>query len=183
MDIINNILILTGSPHKHGTSSLLADEFEHGAVRSGNSVKRFDTAFLNINCCMGCGACRNNSNFCTKKDDFDDIKNFLLNADVVVFVTPIYYFSMSAQLKMTIDRFHSISKELQKNPKKSLLIMTAASPDKSVANALILHYKTMIKYLGWEDVGILLAKDSPTREKIEQSNYPFQARKLGEILA
>ena len=121
MKNINNILILTGSPRKNGTSNLLAEQFEQGAISCGNKVKKFDTAFLNISSCVGCEVCRNNQTSCFKKDDFDEIKDVILNSDIVVFVTPVYYFGMSAQLKMVIDRFHSISKELQRKAKKSVL--------------------------------------------------------------
>lgn len=160
---------------------MLADKFEHGALSCKNKVKRFDTAFLNISGCSGCEICRN-QNVCFKEDDFNNIKKALLNSDVVVFVTPVYYFGMSAQLKMVIDRFHSISKELQNKSRKTILMMTAASPNKSVADALILHYKMILKYLRWENLATLLATACPTREEIERSDYPCQARKLGEDL-
>ena len=54
------IVMLTGSPHRNGTTSLLADSFCEGVLKSGGSVDRFDTAALDINPCTGCGYCRSN---------------------------------------------------------------------------------------------------------------------------
>ena len=63
------ILVLTGSPHKKGTSAMMADYFIEGAKSSGNEVVRLDTAFMNINSCLGCGYCRKNSEKCVQDDD------------------------------------------------------------------------------------------------------------------
>ncbi len=180
MRIIKNILILTGSAHKNGTSLLLADEFENGAISSGNNVIRHDAAFLNVNGCMGCSYCRNNNGVCMQNDDFNAIKENLIKADVVVFVTPLYYFDMSAQLKTVIDRFHSMSSKLSEKPRGAILISTQASPSDSTSDVLKLHYKTMIDYLKWSNYGMLIAKGVPSREAIIKTNYPDEAKKLGE---
>lgn len=177
---MKNILILTGSAHKNGTSLLLADEFERGAIHSGNTVKRYDTAFLNVKGCVGCNYCRNNNDVCLQKDDFKTIKESLIESDVVVFVTPVYYFDMSAQLKAVIDRFHCISSELGKKTREAFLISTQASPSDDTSKVLKLHYKTIIDYLKWTDKGMLIAKGVPSRDVIIKTNYPDEARKLGE---
>lgn len=177
---MKNVLILTGSAHRQGTSLLLADEFEKGALKSGNKIKRYDTAFLNVGACKSCNCCRKNNSNCIQKDDFNLIKNDLIQSDIVVFITPIYYFGMSAQLKTVIDRFHSISSGLEEKQRGTILITTQASPLDNTADALISHYKNIIDYLKWENIGILIAKGVPTREVLATTNYPQVAEKMGK---
>ena len=172
--------MLTGSAHKNGTSLLLADEFEKGAKDKNNTVKRYDTAFLSIGSCIGCNHCRNNNRDCIQKDDFGLIKNDLLKSDIVVFVTPLYYFDMSAQLKKVIDRFHSISGDLSKKQRSAILISTQASPLESTAEVLKMHYHAIIDYLNWENLGMIIAKGVPSKKSIEKTDYPQIAKKLGE---
>lgn len=180
MIILKNVLILTGSAHKRGTSLLLADKFEKGALESGNDVKRYDTAFLNVGACKGCNYCRKNNGNCIQKDDFNLVKDDLIQSDIVVFITPIYYFGMSAQLKTVIDRFHSMSSDLWEKQRGAILITTQASPLDSTAEALISHYKNIIDYLKWENRGILISKGVPTREVLETTNYPQVALEMGK---
>ena len=180
MIILKNILILTGSAHKNGTSLLLADEFEKGAKNKGNKVRRYDTAFLNIGSCTGCNYCRSHNGKCVQKDDFCLIKNDLIPSDIVVFVTPIYYFDMSAQLKTVIDRFHSMSNDLSQKHRGAILISTQASHSESTADVLKMHYHAILNYLNWENVGTIIAKGVPSKESIERTNYPQMARKLAE---
>ena len=136
---MKNITVLTGSANKNGTSHLLADKFEQGAIHSQNKVMHFDVGILNVNGCSGCNYCRKNGGLCYQTDDFILVKESLLKSDVVVFVTPLYYFGMSAQLKTVIDRFHSISGKLSEKVRSGVLISTQASPLDSTAKVLISH--------------------------------------------
>lgn len=177
---MKNILILTGSAHKQGTSLLLADEFEKGALESGNKIKRYDTGFLSVGACKGCNYCRKNNGNCIQKDDFYLIKNDLIKSDIVVFIMPIYYFGMSAWLKTVIDRFHSMSSDLGEKQRGTILITTQASPLDSTADVLVSHYKNIIDYLKWENRGMLIAKGVPTREALETTNYHQTAKEMGK---
>jgi len=100
------IVVITGSPHRHGTSALLADEFIRGAEEAGHSVTSFDAAFMKIGACLGCDKCMM-SGPCCQKDDMEQIINAILQTDMIVFATPLYYYGMSTQLKAVIDRFYS----------------------------------------------------------------------------
>lgn len=104
-----NILVIESSPHKHGSSNLLAEEFIRGAKERGHQVEIFDAARADLHPCLGCDAC-GMSGPCVQKDDMAQLREKILASDMAVFVTPLYYFGMSAQLKTVIDRFyrHSI---------------------------------------------------------------------------
>lgn len=99
------ILILDGSPHPNGTTSLLRKAFAEGALSAGHTVDTFHTAKEDLHPCLGCNHCRNTGDGCVYKDGMENLNPLLLMADCVVFSTPLYYFGMSAQIKMAIDRF------------------------------------------------------------------------------
>ena len=102
-----NIVVITGSPHRNGTSALLADKFIEGAQSKGHNVYRFNSAFEEINPCRGCNACHRNGP-CVHKDDIErELISQLVDADLVALISPVYYSHVSAQLKTLIDRFYS----------------------------------------------------------------------------
>ena len=175
-----NILLITGSPHRSGTSSMLADRFALGARDGGHSVRRFDAAFMNIKPCLGCDSCRRAEGCgCVHKDDMQEIADALVSADMVAFVTPLYYFGMSAQLKAVIDRFYSVNALLRSTPKKAVLLATCADTDEWAMDSLKLLYSTMLRYLKWEDRGHILASGMSVRADMENSRYPQTAYEFG----
>lgn len=137
------IVMITGSPHKNGTSALLADKFIKGAEESGHSVFRFNTAFECVHPCIGCDSCQCRDKTCVFQDDM----NFLYP-------------------------------EL----KKAMLLMTAASNVESIYNGALGSYHETVKYLGWNDSGILLAYGCSTRADIEKTDYPKKAYELGRAV-
>ena len=126
------ILVITGSPHKKGTSALLADNFIAGALEAGHEVFRFDTIFQVTQPCLACYYCRKNNHKCIQEDDMELVWDKLIAADMVVFVTPVYYFGMSAQLKKVIDRFFAINDLLRSKPKKAVLLATCGDAEEWV---------------------------------------------------
>ena len=90
----------------------MADEFIKGAKEKGHEIYRFDSTRADIKHCLGCNACAMGEKPCIHKDDFVELKEHLLNSDVIVFVTPIYYFGMTSTIKKVIDRFYSIDSKL-----------------------------------------------------------------------
>ena len=105
------ILVIESSPHKHGSSNLLAEHFMQGAKEAGHRVTVFDAGHATIHPCLGCDAC-GMSGPCCQQDDMPDLQQQILKSDMVVFVTPLYYFGISAQLKLVIDRFYSFNGRL-----------------------------------------------------------------------
>ena len=176
------ILVLTGSPRAKGTTALLAEQFAIGAKEAGHEVVRFDTAKLNVKPCMSCYHCRKNDDKCVLDDDMQNIYPEVLSADMIVFVTPVYYFGISAQLKAAIDRFFAINTKLQDAHKKAVLLSAGGDEEGWAMTALKLSYETICRYLNMKDMGQIIALGCYQREDMENSEYPEMARKLGQSI-
>ena len=176
------IVVLTGSPHKNGTSALLADRWIQGAREAGHEVFRFDAAFETVHPCIGCDACGCGTHPCVFQDSMAKLYPELEKADMVVFVTPLYYHAMSAQLKAAVDRFHGIDDKIRGTAKKAQLIVTAASREERIMNGVVGSYRETLHYLKWQDAGTLLAYGCYTREAIEKTGYPEQAYEMGKAV-
>lgn len=98
-----NILVLSTSPRHGGNSETLADEFAKGARDAGHQVEKVCLYDKTIGFCKGCLACQKTRR-CVIHDDADMIAQKMLNADVIVFATPIYYYEMCGQMKTMLDR-------------------------------------------------------------------------------
>ncbi len=171
------ITFITGSPHKAGTSALLADKFIEGAEANGHEVFRFNAAFKNIHACTGCNACGMDGP-CVFKDDIErELMPQLLETDLIVLVTPLYYYDMSAQLKTVIDRMHGRLRRF--DGKKSILMATAWNSSGWTFDALVDHYDSLVEFMHWQDMGKVLALGSGTRSMIEKTEFPEQAKRLG----
>jgi multimeric flavodoxin WrbA len=170
-------VVITGSPHAHGTTDLLAERFSDGMKAAGYDVFRFDSAFRTVGPCHACNAC-DPSGECVQKDDMELLRPHLFEADVIAFVTPLYFMGMSAQIKNVIDRFYAIGTKLT-GDKKTALICAAASTPVSVMQGMVAQYKSIISYLGWKSKGTVLVPDCATRGMIEASDYPEEAYRLG----
>ena len=174
------ILVLTGSPRKNGNSNTLADNFIKGAKEAGHEIVRFDSAFKEVHPCIGCNSCGMNGP-CVFKDDFEFVRQHIVDADMIVFATPMYYFGFSAQLKAVIDRFYAINGQIHR-PKKTALLMTYADNSAEKEAILVNHYNFLVKYLGWENVGRVIAPGVWPAGAVNHTNYPQKAYELGKSL-
>lgn len=101
---MKKVLIISSSPRKDGNSETLCKEFERGALEnSNNSVEIVHLRDKNINYCLGCYACTSLGH-CFQEDDLNNIAKKMEEADVIVLASPVYFYSMSGQLKVFIDR-------------------------------------------------------------------------------
>lgn len=175
------IVVLEGSPNTHGSSNMLADAFIQGAKEQGHSIEVFDLPKMNIHPCTGCIHCGYEGS-CVQKDDVQQVRKSLLSSDMVVFVTPLYYYGMSAQLKMMIDRFCAFNSSLTSRHLKSALICAAWNSNDWTFDALEAHYDTLVRYLSFQDVGRILGKGCGTPSMTKRSRYMDQAYALGKSL-
>ncbi len=175
------IIIVESSPHKKGSSNLLADNFIKGAEEKGHEITVFDAGHSDIRPCLGCSSCSMNGT-CVQKDDMSDFQKDLLNSDMVVFVTPLYYFGVSAQLKTVIDRFYNINLKLTSKNLKSVLIVAAWDDNSRTMKDIKEHYLTICKYLNFENKGMILGFGCGTVDMTSSAQYPNKAYELGRSL-
>ena len=175
------IALLLGSPNRQGSSRLLAESFRQGAEEAGHTVELIDAAHSIIHPCTGCVHCGYEGP-CSQKDDVDAIRAKILRADMMGFVTPLYYYGMSAQLKALVDRFCAFNSSIHRKHMKSALLTVAWNSDDWTFQALEAHYKTLVRYLNLEDMGMVLGYGCGTPSMTERSPYPQKAYQLGRSL-
>lgn len=176
------ILVLEGSPNKKGSTHLLAECFRQGAQEAGHTVQMLDIAHATIHPCTGCIHCGYQGP-CVQKDDMETIRAEILDADMLVFATPLYYYGMSAQLKTLVDRFCAFNSSLQNKRMKSALLTVAWNSDDWTFGALVSHYKTLVRYLHFQDMGMVLGYGCGTPAMTSHSFFPQEAYQLGKRLA
>lgn len=150
---MKNILILNGASRKNGNTAELIKSFINGAESAGNEVTEFYLQKMNIHGCLGCENCLKGE--CSQKDDMTEIYNAFDSTDVVVFASPIYFWTITGPLKTTTDRLFAKLKSLGYGDfaRESILIMTAGSTDYSQAQR---WYETFERNLGWKNLGEIL---------------------------
>lgn len=176
-----NITILMGSPNRNGSTAVLCEEFTKGAKEAGHTCEVIDVCHANLHPCTGCVACGYEGP-CVQKDDMETIRKKLLATDMVVFATPLYYYGMSAQLKTVVDRFCAFNSSLHSRHLKSALLTTAWNADDWTFDALSAHYKTLVRYIHLNDMGMVLGYGCGTRSMTKRSRYPQEAYHLGRSL-
>ena len=150
---MKKVVIISTSIRLGSNSEYLAHEFERGALEAGNEVEFISLKDKAINFCRGCMACQKLGK-CVINDDANAITDEIAKADVVVWVTPIYYYEMSGQMKTMIDRANSLYSR-ERNFKEVYLLAVAADDETYTPERAISGLQ------GWIDCfdGVTLKKD------------------------
>lgn len=135
---MKKILILSGSPRKGGNSDLLCDEFARGATEVGHEVEKIRVAEKNIGYCHGCYACKN-SGVCAVRDDMAEVLQKIIDADVILLSSPVYFYSIDAQLKAVIDR--TVARWLEVKNKEFYYIVTMADEEDVSADTALACFR------------------------------------------
>ncbi|MBE6994166.1 MAG: flavodoxin family protein [Ruminococcaceae bacterium] len=162
------ILVLNGSPHVSGPTSDMVGAFADGAREAGHEVNIYDVTRMNVKGCMACEYCHTKGEGrCAIQDDMQQLYPEFLSSDMIVFASPIYFFTLSAQLQAVIHRTYAFN--IPQNVKKVALIMSSGS--KYVYSAAITEYfQSIVEYWGVENAGIFTAngKQNKSPEKHEE---------------
>lgn len=151
------IIILNGSPRKSGNTSALVNAFTEGAEKKGHIVNEFFLDAMNIHGCKGCfGGGKNPESPCAQKDDMDKIYPVYKEADIVVLATPLYYWSISGQLKCAFDRLFAVAEcdANYRNPVKDCALLMAA--EGNGFEETLYWYDHLEKHIGWKSIGKVL---------------------------
>ena len=153
------IAILNGSPRKANTSAMV-QAFIEGAEAAGHVAEEFQVGKMKIAGCLACEYCHTKGEgSCIQKDDLEKILPAYKEADMIVFASPVYYFTMTAQMEAAIQRVYCIGKPL--NAKKAALLLSSGSP--GVYDAAIAQFKDYMDYAGIEVAGIITANGAENK--------------------
>lgn len=176
-----NILVLTGSPRKGGNSDQLADAFIAGAKHAGHTTVKYATADKQIKGCIHCDSCFSKSTACSISDDFVELAPLVEQADMIVFATPLYWFTFSAQMKAAIDKFHSFvigGKTLK--IQQCVLLVCGGNPDLSVFEGIVASYKSIARHMKWQDCGTILVPGVHGKKDVATTDALVRAETLGK---
>lgn len=154
------ILILDGSPRKKGNTDLLVEAFTEGAMEKGHEVTTYYIREMNIKPCLGCyGGGKDKKSPCVQKDDMEPIYSAFEAADVIVWASPLYYWTFSAQLKIVIDRLFAVMEahKYESPFKESVLLVAAGDDTKDNFKLMVEYYEYLLTRLKWKDRGKVLA--------------------------
>lgn len=178
---MKNVLILEGSPRPNGNSHLLSDAFARGAEEAGHTVTHIAAARKRVSGCLGCNACYRNGGACVQKDDMPEIRDAMLAADVIVLASPIYFYSMPAQLKAVLDRTYAFFSQLA--GKTFYFLVTCAATDDTFTETMLAALRGFTCCVP-ESVegGVVLGINANDAGDIRSSPAMTQAYDLGKSL-
>ena len=140
------VLILQAS-RNGGNTEKIADQFILGAKEAGHEVEKISLFTKKMNGCLGCEYCRNHDGICVWKDDLVEVNQKILESNVIVMVSAIYFYGISAQLKMVIDRTFNIEHSI--HDKKIYFITSSAAPDEPSQMSRLQYAINSVQ--GWVD--------------------------------
>lgn len=191
---VKNILIIAGGGRANGNTAKLVNAFTKGAEEAGHIVEKVSLLKTEVKGCLGCNACRYGKP-CVQKDAFNDLVPKIKNADLIVFASPLYFWTLSSSLKAFIERFYCIAEEdpnppfgrYEKYPiKDCALLMTAADNFFWTFEQAVSYYNfAIVNYIGFHDKGMVLAGgcgDTNGKSQIDKTNHLVEAHKFGKSL-
>ena len=172
------VLAISSSPRKGGNSDVLCDEFLKGAAENGHETQKIRLAEKKIAPCTACCGCTG-SHVCVRRDDMAEILDALKAADVIVLASPVYFYSVCAQMKAMIDRCFADYQAIR--DKTFYLIVTAADPQHSAANETLADLRGFLRCLpGAKEAGVVFGTGTWDKGDVYRHPSMKQARKMGK---
>ena len=191
---MKNILIVVGSGRPKGNTAQLVQAFTRGAEEAGHKVEILSLLKNEIKGCIGCNACRYGKP-CIQKDAFNDIVPKIKSADLIVFASPLYFWTISSRLKAFIERFYCIAEEDANPPlgryerypvKDCALLVTSADHFFWTFEQVVSYYRfTLVHYIGMKDRGMVLAGgcgDTNGKPQIDKTDNLKKAYEFGKMV-
>ncbi len=173
------VLVLSASPRKGGNSDLLCDQFMLGAQEAGNQAEKIFFKDKNINYCIACDTCQKNGGACAQNDDMAEVMDKMAAADVIVMATPVYFYTMNAQLKTLIDRTYARYTAISN--KDMYFILTAANPQKEAMERTVEGFRGFTSCLsGANEKGIIYGTGAWNIGDIKGSEAMMEAYEMGK---
>lgn len=174
-------MVLSGSPRRGGNSDILCDQFILGADESGNQTEKIFLRDKDINYCLACDTCQTNGGICDQDDDMAEVLDKMIAADVIVMATPVYFYTMNAQMKTVIDRTYSRYAEIR--DKDFYFITTAAVKNKQALEKTIEGFRGFTSVLnGPKEKGIIYGTGAWNIGDIKETKAMTEAYDMGKAV-
>ena len=174
------VLVLMSSPRKHGNTDRLANAFIKGVEENGYSTEKIYVNYQNIKPCLGCNVCQK-TNQCVQKDDMQEIYEKMLEAKVIVFASPVYFYTFNASMKLLIDRTFAIEKTI--HDKDFYLLTTGLAPEESyfrIIKDTFQKYIDCLRVGGNRFVDSILGFQTGNKDDIEKTNALEKANNMAK---
>ncbi|MDL2261282.1 flavodoxin family protein [Methanimicrococcus sp. OttesenSCG-928-J09] len=175
------IIGITASPHEKGNTATLVNKSLEAVAAKGAETEHIDLAKLTINPCKGCNYCKAHDT-CVQKDDFGKVMEKVVAADAILMGSPVYFFDITAQEKIFIDRLFACvdaqSKSRVPPGKKIGFIYSQNTPDRSAFDVNLDKYNQVAGMLGIESVGKYVSVGSVSENPSEIDGAVALAEKL-----
>ncbi len=175
------ILVITGSPRKNGNSFAMTEAFIKASEEKGNQVIRFNASEMNLGGCRACETCFKSGKACSFDDDFNTIAPHILEADAIVFATPVYWYSIPSQIKCIIDKIYSFcvaGKDISN--KEGALIACCEEDDITVLDGVKIPVERTASLLKWKMAGEVLIPGVLNTGDIDNTDGCKQAAALAD---
>lgn len=186
------ILIVNGSPKKDGNTAALVRWFGAGCRAKGGRVEVVRAALLKSACggCISCRKCQTRPEYaCVIEDEVAALLRTMARADAIVLATPLYFFSVSAQLKAVIDRMFSLYKWDNRTDTftsplrgKRLVLLASAYEDTGL-DALERPFRLIADYTGMRFASLLVPNAGVSGQIEKMAGIARKARALGKKTA
>ncbi len=175
---MKKVLILSGSPRKGGNCDILCDEFLKGAADAGHEAEKIFVRSKKLAPCNACYYCTENDGKCAINDDMAEILDKMQEADVIVMSSPVYFYSIDAQMKIIIDR--CLARWRNMPDKEMYYIMTAAEDTDTVMDCTYACFKGFEECLdNAVEKGVICAKGVYQKGDVLNTSYVRQAYEMG----
>lgn len=169
------IVVLSGSPRANGNTAAMVAAFEEGAKEAGHEVTVVNVAHKKINGCLACEYCHTKGEGnCIQKDDMQDIYPAIREAEMLVLASPVYYFTLSAQLHAPIQRMYC----MMKPPKVTKMAMLLSSASPNVYAGAVAQYEGIVSYCGMTSEGIITAFGEENKSEAKLNEIKEFAKSL-----
>lgn len=189
---MKKILIISGGGRANGNTAQLIKAFMEGAGEAGHQTELISLNKLKVNGCIGCNSCRYGKP-CVQRDDFNSLVPKIKEADLIVFASPLYFWTISSKIKAFIERFYCIAEKDDNPPlgryekypvRDCALLMTAADNYFWTFEQAVSYYNfTLVNYIGFRSRGMLLAGgcgDTNGKPQIDRTGHLAEAFEFGK---
>jgi len=180
------VLAVVGSPRKGGNTDVLIDQMIGGAAGAGAEVEKVYLNDLKITPCQACYACKKKPG-CVIKDDMQKLYPKIMEAEGLLFGTPVYWWTVSAQMKCFLDRWFALLdsnyKSLVAGKRIGLAVVCQDPGTKAMTDPILHMFKEGMDFIGIKYVGEVTASCDAKGEVAQNARAMARARELGRQIA